>query len=290
MKTEKNMRCRLCRGLKLKYKFKAKDHTLYQCPKCRFVQVAEMPSPLELEAMYTENYFSHNKYRDTAALEKENERRLTLTRRYLTGDGLKVLDFGCATGDFIKAAGPYFEMWGHDLSEYAVEQARQKNPGARDRIHSGLPGRKEYSPGSFDAVVLWDVIEHLPDPAALCEQLIRILKPGGFIFLSTPDIGAPFARMTGKYWPFMTPPEHLGFFSGTSIAFLFKNKLGCRILESKSSGKWANTGFIFYKLKRIFPRLVPGGVVKWFQGKRTGRWSLYVPTGDIRYVAAQLDR
>ena len=48
-------------------------------------------------------------------------------------------------------------------------------------------------------------------------KLMGHLKPGGYLVLSTPSIDAPIARAMGRYWAFMTPPEHLGFFSGRSF-------------------------------------------------------------------------
>jgi SAM-dependent methyltransferase len=197
------------------------------------------------------------------------------------------LDFGCGAGDFITAADSAYEMWGHDLSEYAVEKARQNNPHLRERFSSGSPDKLQYPPAFFDGILMWDVIEHLWDPGAVCGQLLKYLKPGGSLFISTPDIGTITAKATGKYWAFMTPPEHLGFFSKQSITYLLEKKMACRIQAHRSLGKWANTGFILYKLKRIFPRLVPGFLPRFFQSKYTRNLGLYVPTGDIQYVAAR---
>ena len=85
----------------------------------------------------------------------------------------------------------------------------------------------------------------------------------------------------------MTPPEHMGFFSTNSFSHLFGNALPFHIDYSKSFGKWTNIGFMVYKLKRIFPSLIPESLVKLLRHGRTGKLQIYVPTKDIRYLAAQ---
>lgn len=281
------MNCRLCSNTHLKLKFKVKDHSIYRCTGCGLIQAADEPSEHELSRMYSEDYYSSHKFQDTLTQAKENNRRLALVQRFLPGKGLKLLDFGCGTGDFLTFARENFEMWGHDLSRDAVNKARKNNPDIQNRLTSGGPDNLIPPPDSFDGIVMWDVLEHLPDPPGVCTKLLEYLKPGGRLFLSTPDIGSFTAKVLGKYWAFMTPPEHLAFFSGKSISYLLEKKMNCQILERKTRGKWANAGFFFYKLKRIFPRLVPAFWLRLFQLKYTRNLAFYVPTGDIRYIAVR---
>ena len=281
--------CRICKAEDLTFKYNVKESTLYKCSSCGYVQVEEQPSEDELNAIYSDSFFDNVKYNDDANQEKENWRRLAFISRYLPPDGLskqKILDFGCASGDFIQAAKPFYEMWGHDFSPYAIEKARQLNPDIFWHFSSGTHEKLDFPHEFFDAIVTWDVVEHLWDPVSVCERLLRYLKPGGFLFISTPDIGTLTASLTRKYWAFMTPPEHLGFFSKKSISFFLQNKLNCHILEKKNKGKSVNIGFFFYKLKRIFPRLVPGFLPRFFSSKYTRNFNIYVPTADIMYIAA----
>ena len=81
----------------------------------------------------------------------------------------------------------------------------------------------------------------------------------------------------------MTPPEHLGFFSKKSFEKL-ADKHNYTIVNYESKGKWVNLAFLMYKLKRIFPKLIPSLFIKIFQTKYTSNWSVYVPTNDIQYL------
>jgi len=237
---------------------------------------------LELDKIYSKNYFSKTKYDDIATLNMENKRRLSILATYLPHELSKVLDFGCAGGSFLSYAKSQYEIWGTDCSNYAVETAKMENPEIADRIKMDLLS-SNHQEILFDGIVLWDVLEHLHDPLKSFEDIYSRIKPGGFIFLSTPDIGSLTARLLGKFWAFMTPPEHVSFFSRKSISFLTQ-RFDAEVLSVKNKGKWVNMGFLVYKIKRIFPKLVPVLLIKMFQLKMTKNWRIYVPTNDIIYV------
>lgn len=286
------MQCRLCTSSQSALKFNVKGFALYQCPVCQYVQVAHSPTESEYRGMYSEDYFSHGKYLDNETQDEENRWRLNLIRTCMPESftDCKILDFGCGCGDFIKWCSGIYEMWGYDFSESAVEKARMNNPNISHRISCSLSEDNGWSPDQFDAVVMWDVLEHIWDPAETCARLSQYLKPGGYLFLSTPDIGAFIARLMGKYWAFMTPPEHLGFFSTKSTEYLFEKKMDFRIITQESKGKKVNIGFLLYKIRRIMPGLVPKALIRFFQMPSTRRLSVYVPTMDIQYVAAHKKR
>jgi len=282
-----SLRCRLCSADDLGLHFEVRGFTLDRCARCGFVQVREQPTAADLEALYGEGFFAKSKYEDEFALRRENERRLELLERAGVPAGGRVLDAGCATGDFLSIAGERYDMWGLDVSEFATAAARTKNPRFADQIRTGFIEDQRFAPDFFDAIVMWDVVEHIWDPRPVLHRLVGHLRPGGSLLLSTPDIGAATARILRRRWAFMTPPEHLGFFNAGSLHFLLEDALGLRTTSSSSSGKWANVGFLAYKLRKVFPGLVPAALVARVQRSPLGRASMYVPTADVRYVAAR---
>jgi 2-polyprenyl-3-methyl-5-hydroxy-6-metoxy-1,4-benzoquinol methylase len=280
------MHCRLCDSQQLALLFEVRGCTLHRCSGCGFVQVRDKPSEAELREIYAAAYFARGKYKDDIAQHRETERRLELLASAGVAPGARVLDVGCATGDFIAAGSKHYDMWGLDVSAHATDQAREQNPDRAHKIFTGFVEDQEFEPASFDAIVMWDVIEHIWDPEPVCRDLAKLIKPGGVFVLSTPDIGAITARLMRTRWAFMTPPEHLSFFSTSSLAFLLEHKLGLKTLSSQASGKWANVGFLAYKFRRVFP-FVPAGLVTRVQNSPLGRATMYVPTKDVRYVAAR---
>lgn len=257
------------------------------------MQVRDQPSEAELRAIYGEGY-GKGKYEDDVAQRRETARRLALLEAACPPGG-RVLDVGCATGDFIRAAGDRWDLWGLDVSPHAIAAAKVKNPRVAQQLFAGLLGGTadgDVLPAAaltapFDAIVMWDVIEHLWDPRTIVARLVTQLRPGGALIVSTPDIGAVTARLMKGRWAFMTPPEHLGFFGRTSFAQLLEADLGLRITSSRAHGKWTNLGFLVHKLGRVFPELVPGRLTARVQASPLGKTALYVPSLDVRYVSAR---
>lgn len=279
--------CRICRG-PLQPRFAVNGCRLVACARCGFVQVTEQPDAQQLEAMYEAGYFSHAKYADLATQQTENRRRLALMRRYLAATGARVLDAGCGSGDFIADARTHYTMSGFDISEAAITMARERLPGLDGRLWSGAFDALPDAPNeAYQAICLWDVIEHLWDPVDACRRLLGLLEPGGYLFISTPNIGAPLARLLGKGWAFMTPPEHLSFFTRQAMETLMTERLGQTVIDWSTRGKRVNAGFLLHKLRRKAPRLVPPALIDVFRRPPLAGLSVYVPSGDIQYVVVR---
>jgi 2-polyprenyl-3-methyl-5-hydroxy-6-metoxy-1,4-benzoquinol methylase len=279
--------CRLCGERQSHPLFTARGWPIVRCAVCGFQQVAKVPSNEELNAIYADKYFAKGKYVDDLAGRREQQRRLDLLRRAGCRPGGRVLDFGCATGEFMAAAEGSYEMWGLDVSAEAVRQAQAALPHLADRLRVWTPENVDFAPQTFDAVVLWDVIEHIPEPISLLKQWLPVLKPGGLLAVSTPDSGALTARMMKARWHFMTPPEHLCFFDEATLRRLF-GTIGVEYRLSCSLGKWVNAAFLFYKAGRVFPELITPRMVTGFAGTGLARLNLYIPTADILYMVGQV--
>src|SRR5207237_5877578 len=74
--------------------------------------------------------------------------------------------------------------------------------------------------GPWDAVVMLDTIEHLRRPLRALRRLHAATRPGGVLLLTTGDARSIMARVCGRYWRLMTPPEHLFFFDPASLTRL----------------------------------------------------------------------
>jgi SAM-dependent methyltransferase len=93
------------------------------------------------------------------------------------------LEIGCAGGfflDVMRAAG--WKVWGIDLSKSAIQFARQRKLNV---MNKDLYGAK-FKSNSFDAILMGDVFEHVPDPVDFLNETFRILKPGGVLVVKTP--------------------------------------------------------------------------------------------------------
>lgn len=127
----------------------------------------------------------------------------------------RVLDVGCGNGDFLIAARAFgWSPTGIDFDESAVARANEM-PGvsarAGDLVSCGFESE------SFDAVVLNNVIEHLPNTAEVFAECRRVLRPGGRLVMMTPNPDAIGHTMFGRDWRGLEPPRHLYLFTPALI-------------------------------------------------------------------------
>ncbi len=169
-----------------------------------------------LKSYYGADYFLGAEYADylgdRAVHEKTLAGHLRRLRRYVATGG-RVLEIGCAHGFFLEMIQPIYPgSMGIDISEAAVAHARLRGMDVR----AGDLLETEFNT-SFDAVCLWDTIEHLSRPYEVMRRAATLLKPGGFLFLTTGDFGAWLPRWQGLKWRQIHPPTHLFYFTRPSL-------------------------------------------------------------------------
>ncbi len=278
--------CRVCHSSNLSKYLEVGDCLLQQCRNCTFVQVSNKPSEDKIREIYNRDYFTHDKYSDINTLNKENLRRCNFLKSVGINNGASILDFGCASGDFISYAKKNYYMYGYDFSSIAVDLAKQRNTEIAERISAAEISQIEQFNIKFDAICMWDVIEHLLEPLEVCQNLISMLKPKGYLLFSTPDISSLLANLMGSYWHFMTPPEHLSFFTSDSISQL-AIKTNTEVIMKINHGKWGNLIFLLKKLKKKFKYSIPYKLIEVLESSPLRYMPIYVPSNDIQYVALQ---
>ncbi|ATW47304.1 class I SAM-dependent methyltransferase [Streptomyces xantholiticus] len=111
-----------------------------------------------------------------------------------TSPGQLVLDVGCGDGSAASAAAPFLaghRLVGIDWSHDALRRARTRMGAVvRGELDHGLP----FADGCADAVLFSEVVEHLVDPDHALDELRRVLRPGGHLMLSTPNLAAWYNR------------------------------------------------------------------------------------------------
>jgi 2-polyprenyl-3-methyl-5-hydroxy-6-metoxy-1,4-benzoquinol methylase len=248
-----------------------------------------------LREVYSKDYFrnDHSEVtgyedyeRDRYCILKTANRRLDVIGKYRRRPG-RLLDVGCAYGFFLEAARKRgWDVDGIDISEHAVAYARD---------HLGLPAKAGvleeagYEPASFDVITAWDVVEHFPDPLRELQYLYTLLKPGGLLVLSTPDVGSPVARITGHRWMgFKLAEEHLYYFSRETIVEMLE-EAGFDRTRTFHVGKDVALEFFARRLSLYVPPAAKA-VDRAVAGLGLGRASVYVNPRDIIGVVAKKPR
>jgi len=204
-------------------------------------------------AYYTDDYFSGGHadgYADYAAAEPVLRREFAATARFIRRfrAGGRLLELGCAYGFFLdeaKRAG--FDVHGVELAAAAAAAARARGLDVETGIADAAYLERI---GQVDVVVLLDVIEHLEDPRATLAAALRHLDPGGIVVVTTGDFGSLAARLAGRAWRLMTPPQHLWFFTRASMERLAAS-LGLRVVAFDHPWKTVPLSLIVFQFRRM---------------------------------------
>lgn len=163
------------------------------------------------------------------------EKKATLER---LSPGRRVLDFGCFDGGFLQYLGPRFELFGVEPSEEAARKAQDRG------VQVLGPDIKTMAPGYegfFDAIVSFDVYEHLNDPVNVTRSLRKLLTPGGILLIETGDSGSWPWRWLGRRYSYCALVEHVGFLNKKSLSAL-AGEVGMslvhfeRVVHSRATG------------------------------------------------------
>ena len=195
-----------------------------KCQNCQLMQVTPMPSAEELNAHYQNPaYFEGEEtqgYKSYADMKKALQpffaRRLHEIKKALP-TGKTLLDFGCAAGYFLEMARD--ENWQIHGVELSAEMSAQASELLRTKIYHSL---QEQPKSNFDAVTLWEVIEHVPNPVEQLMQLKEKLRTGGILMLSTPNNGHWQAIREPDNWTVYRPPSHLIYFTAQTLTNTLK--------------------------------------------------------------------
>lgn len=224
--------------------------TILRCKMCGLGR-AETPA-FDPASYYTGKYFLGERsdgYANYLAAEPVLRREFARTVGFVRQwrDGGRLLEIGCAYGFFLHEAKKYFDVSGIELAADAAIHCQRSGlsvlPGVVDEITL-------HRDAKVDVIVILDVIEHLPDPRGTLVLLSQHLGPGGIIVITTGDFGSVAARLCGRYWRLMTPPQHLWFFGRESIIRL-AGSLGLRVERVDRPWKIVPLSLIMFQLRRM---------------------------------------
>lgn len=144
-------------------------------------------------------------------------------------DGGALLDVGCGTGRFLEVmrGTGRWQVTGVEVHPGAVEHCRQQLGLV---MYQGDLSTLDLPSQTWDAVTMWEVLEHVPDPMAALVTVARILKPDGVLLLSTPDADAWQAALWGEWWYGWEVPRHRHLFTASTLGTMLA-RCGLRVAE-----------------------------------------------------------
>lgn len=175
-----------------------------RCPRCGLIALADPPA--DLGRYYPDGYY-HAPGRWRLAWAAWRERyQVQLVRRF--AEGGRLVEIGSAWGTFAYGARRSgFTVTAIERDEACCDYLASV-VGVR-AIQSSAPARALGSLPASQAVVMWQVVEHLEDPWQVLTQAAANLESGGILVIATPNPDAQSLRLLRSCWPHLDAPRHL---------------------------------------------------------------------------------
>jgi len=291
------IRCYLCGGDRLRLRFPERavaagapvGSEAYRCTSfghgahppiwgCRGCGMT-FQSPIREEAELLDEY----RLVEDPIYEVERDSRYHTFRNVLgalgPAEGRSLLDVGAYCGYFLDVARQGgFVPEGLELSKWAAERARALG----FEVHAETLADRVAAGGRYQAITMWDVIEHMADPRAELESAFRLLAPGGALYLSTIDVGSLLARAMGRRWPWLMD-MHLYYFDRRTMARLLR-EVGFVDVTVSDYTHYVSSRYLLAKVGSLAGPLAP--VVRGAGRIMPGGWRVPVNLGDNMLVQA----
>jgi SAM-dependent methyltransferase len=251
---------------------------ILRCTSCGLAYRSFRPTNVELGRLY--------RAADDSKYEAEMPNRWRTARRhkqiidrYVSGTGT-LLDVGCASGAFLRVmqdAG--WNVEGIEPSESQFQRAR-KLLGDSCRIQRCLLQDAELT-GKYDLITLFDVLEHVTEPAAFLQLASSHLKSGGHLVLNVPRVDSFIAVLLGSRWPLLLA-EHLNYFTRPSLRRCGESA-GLKLIRTGQRPSAFSLDYIFF---RAGQHKIPGAVFlsKVLSRAKISQYSIPVWLGEIYAV------
>jgi SAM-dependent methyltransferase len=164
-------------------------------------------------------------------------------------------------------------------SRWAAKRAEARVDGP---VHVGVVEDAPLPEGAYDVVTMWDVIEHLPDPASTLRAVHSALRPGGVFAVTTMDVEALFPRVAGRFWPWYMQ-MHLVYFSRRTLGELLRS-CGFEVVEVSRHRRIVR---VSYAVSRLGSYSRAAERVARALTRRLGDRTVGVDLGDIITVVAR---
>jgi 2-polyprenyl-3-methyl-5-hydroxy-6-metoxy-1,4-benzoquinol methylase len=204
----------------IEYFTMADPFSYYRCSACDVLFIHPMLSD-QLDKIYPSNYYSFkDSAKESMALRIKrflDERTFRSLTRQIKGDAISALDVGGGTGwllDGLKAADPRVAHTAVvDIDPGAAAPARANGHDYHlttiERLDTGH---------RFDLILMLNLLEHVPDPTAVLEKAKALLRPGGLIWIKTPNFDSLDARIfKNRSWGGFHAPRHFVLFNKQSL-------------------------------------------------------------------------
>jgi ubiquinone/menaquinone biosynthesis C-methylase UbiE len=212
---------------------------------------------------FDEKYFKTEAYADVSFAKYSqywwsNRFYARLAMKYGPKSG-RVLEIGCGLGHLLGWLEGRYQVYGSDINEWALQEARKNVPQGQFDAASA-EDLSLYPDGHFQIVIAKHVVEHLPHPEQAIAEMGRILAVGGLLLLATPNLDSPMRERKQERWIGYKDPTHISLKPPAEWISMLR-KHGLQVKKSFSDGFWDSP--YVAGIPRIIQKLwygAPGGL------------------------------
>ncbi len=235
----KNTSCPICNSNRLSLKFSKNGFKFVKCQKCNLVFVNPRPTVEFLKKYYTQG--PAYKYMQEVILPKTAKFRskiifkpkLDIVNKFFKKNRNKILDIGCASGNFLNLASKYaWDCYGVEPSQDAVKLLKKRFSDIK--VFNTTVEELE-TQTKFNVVSCWELIEHVLNPLKVFKKIFSILDKSGVFVLSTPNSEGFDMMMLEELSDVYLAPNHLNYFNPKAITYALK-KAGFKKIEITTPG------------------------------------------------------
>ena len=254
--TREEVACIICGLRDEEFLFNAPER-IVRCRRCGLVYVNPRLDAESLATIYSKDYFVSNEddpgvdykaYADYIGEEqvilRSMHRRMRKVEQYAPRKG-RVLDVGCAAAFSLLAAQQRgWKAEGVEYSNFCVDYARSRGLS----VHHGGLDSFQAQPQSFEAVTMWDYLEHSTHPLEELKTCNRLLKDGGVVVLSIPNVDSWSYAILKEKWIGFKNIEHFYFYSRKTLARIAE-MAGFKLEHSFYQGKYLSLSFFLSRVQ-----------------------------------------
>ena len=237
------MKCKLCLNDNIRLLFVAQDihgrHVLskdnfdiFQCDSCKVTFTAV---DVDVDVEYYKKYYLDNYYpqvnpnslfaKGLSFLQKFSfNQRLKLIEKYRSHDGNRILEIGCARGEFLNFLPDSYDKCGVEINDSGYQFVKENYKDIN--IHNIRINDRTFDSsklGKFDVIIMWHVFEHIEDPVIFTKNLSKLLVEGGVLIFEIPNRNSFGFNLTKRWWFHLDAPRHLFHYDRRSMRNLLQN-------------------------------------------------------------------